>query len=110
MDTEVFQAFLDNANADVKLERKKNVLIMDNATWHKSKSLKFGSFEPMYLPPYSPHMNPIERLWLVMKAEWFADFVAKDFEKLIDRVDAALCWLMERIIDNRKTCAIRQKL
>lgn len=108
MDTEVFQAFLDNANADVKLERKKNVLILDNATWHKSKSLKFGAFEPMYLPPYSPDLNPIERLWLVMKANWFTDFVAKDFETLIERVDAALCWLMERIIDNRKTCAIGQ--
>ena len=46
---------------------------MDNASWHKSKSLRFGAFEPTYLPPYSPDFNPIERLWLILKAEWFTD-------------------------------------
>lgn len=110
MDTATFQVFLDNANADVRMQRKRNLLLMDNGSWHKSKSLRFGEFEPMYLPPYSPDLNPIERLWLLMKAEWFADFVAKKAIDLIERVDEALCWLMERMIGNRQTCAIRQKL
>jgi len=42
------------------------------------------------LPPYSPDLNPIERLWLLLKAEWFADFFAKNREQLIDRIDQAL--------------------
>ncbi|MGD9818702.1 MAG: transposase, partial [Desulfomonilaceae bacterium] len=42
-----------------------------NASWHKSKSLNWGRFEPIFLPPYSPDLNPIERLWLIMKAQWF---------------------------------------
>jgi len=38
-DTEIFQAFLNHANENLKLSRKWNLLIMDNASWHKSKSL-----------------------------------------------------------------------
>jgi transposase len=106
-DTEVFQCFLDHANADVQRERKRNLLIMDNASWHKSKSLKFGAFEPVYLPPYSPDYNPIERLWLILKAEWFADFIAKDRQALIARLDLALCWLIDRNQQNKVTAAIR---
>jgi transposase len=106
-DTEVFQTFLDHANADVGRTRKRNLLIMDNASWHKSKSLKFGFFEPIYLPPYSPDFNPIERLWLIMKAEWFTDFIAKDRDQLIARLDLALNWLIARSQDNQTTAAIR---
>jgi hypothetical protein len=61
-DTEIFQIFLDHANQDISFERPRNVLILDNASWHKSKSLEWGRFEPIFLPPYSPDLNPIERL------------------------------------------------
>ena len=57
-DTEVFQAFLDHANADLKLTRKRNLLIFDNASWHKSKSLKFGAFEPVACPRIRPILTP----------------------------------------------------
>ena len=40
-DTELFQAFLDEANKTVKFQRAKNILIMDNASWHKRKSLRW---------------------------------------------------------------------
>jgi len=106
-DTEVFQCFLDHANADVKFQRQRNLLIMDNASWHKSKSLVFGAFEPIHLPPYSPDYNPIERLWLILKAEWFSDFYAKDRDTLIGRLDQALNWLIARTEQNQITAAIR---
>ena len=107
-DTEVFQCFLDHANADVLRPRTRNLLIMDNACWHKSKSLRFGSFEPVYLPPYSPDFNPIERLWLLLKAEWFTDYVAKDRAALMHRLDQALNWVTDRAADNQRTCTIKQ--
>ena len=106
-DTEVFQCFLDHANADVGFARKRNLLIMDNASWHKSKSLNFGAFEPIYLPPYSPDFNPIERLWLILKAEWFSDFYANDRNALMTRLDQALNWLIARTAQNQITAAIR---
>ncbi|MFA6223292.1 MAG: transposase [Desulfomonilaceae bacterium] len=69
-DTQVCQTFLDHSNSDITLKRPKNVLTLDNASWHRSKKIKWGRFEPVFLPPYSPDLNPIERLGLVMKSEW----------------------------------------
>lgn len=104
---EVFQIFLNEANEDLELTRKRQIIVLDNASWHKAKSIDWGRFEPLFLPPYSPDLNPIERLWLILKAEWFSDFVAKTKEDLIDRLDKALCWLLDRKTLNQQTCAIR---
>jgi transposase len=48
-------------------------LILDNARWHRSKILK-EFFEAnqqrlvfIYLPPYSPELNPIERVWRITR-------------------------------------------
>jgi transposase len=107
-DSEVFQVFLDHANQDVKLERPRNIIICDNASWHKKKSLQWGAFEPVFLPAYSPDLNPIERLWLLLKAEWFADFFAKNRQQLLERIDQALLWVMNRTVDNQKTCSLER--
>lgn len=109
-DTEIFQTFLDHANADISFQRKRNILILDNASWHRSKKLNWGRFEPVFLPPYSPDLNPIERLWLLMKQEWFSDFFAKSKDELIDRLCLALNWVVDRKTENKKTCAIRTEL
>jgi transposase len=105
-DRVTFQAFLDEANRHVATERPRNLIICDNASWHKARSIAWGKFEPLFLPPYSPDFNPIERLWLLIKAEWFCDFVAKDREALIARLDQALNWAMNRPQANQTTCAI----
>lgn len=43
------------------------LLIMDRAGWHRSKDLHIPpNITIKYLPPYSPELNPIEKLW-----EWF---------------------------------------
>lgn len=93
-DNTTFQIFLNEANRSIAFSRKRNFLIMDNAYWHKVKSLNWGKFEPIFLPPYSPDFNPIERLWLLIKAEWFTDFIAKSRDELITRLDQALNWAM----------------
>ena len=107
-DTEVFRCLLEHANQDVPRPRKRNLLIMDNAGWHKTRSLPWGAFEPVYLPQNSPDHNPTERLWLLLKAEWFSDFVARDRQALLDRLDQALNWVTARAADNSRTCAIPQ--
>ena len=49
--------------------RKKIVLILDNASSHKSnKVAEFVEIhkkrlELLFLPPYSPELNPVERVW-----------------------------------------------
>jgi transposase len=109
-DTDVFQAFLDEANRHLEFGRERQVLILDNASWHKAARLSWGRFEPLYLPPYSPDLNPIERLWLLIKGEWFTDFVAKDRDDLIARLDKALLWAIDRGPQNSKTCSIKTEL
>jgi transposase len=90
VDTEMFQAFLDEANRKIQSTRKRNILIVDNASWHRRASLDWGKFEPLFLPPYSPDLNPIERIWLTMKAQWFNNHVCKDRDALIHRLDLAI--------------------
>jgi len=109
-DTDVFQAFLDEANKTIGFSRPRQILVVDNASWHKAARLGWGRFEPLYLPAYSPDLNPIERLWLIIKAEWFTDFVAKSREALIERLDQALKWAINRQHDNVRTCTIKTEL
>ena len=51
---------------------KNSVVVMDNATFHKSvdmvKALESGGHTLLYLPAYSPDLNPIEKKWAQVKA------------------------------------------
>jgi transposase len=44
---------------------------MDNAAYNRSSRVRALAEElgirPIYLPPYSPNLNPIERLWKFFK-------------------------------------------
>ena len=81
-------------------------MVCDNASWHKSKSLRWGRFEPVYLPPYSPDLNPIERIWKLVKDEWFTDFYTQEYTTLSDQIMKALKWVIDRKAENKKTAAI----
>jgi len=89
-DSVTYQAFLDEASKTISFQRATNVLIMDNASWHRRKTADWHGWQPKYLPPYSPDLNPIERIWLKMKARWFNNHVCKNEEELIDRLDQAI--------------------
>jgi transposase len=56
---------------------KPTVVVLDNARVHTSRKvkerLKYWQNRGLYifyLPPYSPHLNIIERLWRELKARW----------------------------------------
>lgn len=109
VDTGVFQFFLDEmATAVPKRENKRQLLVLDNASWHKAARLNWHHFEPVYLPAYSPDFNPIERLWLVLKAEWFWDFISRTSQELSDRLCLALKSLIEDPEKTASACAIRK--
>ena len=49
------------------------MLIRDQAGWHKSKSLELPeNIILKSLPPYSPELNPVEKLWQWLKKALFA--------------------------------------
>jgi len=56
---------------------------MDNAPFHRKKELRKiarGKARLLFLPPYSPDYNPIEKSWANMKR--FLRNTLKDFESL----------------------------
>jgi transposase len=47
---------------------QKMVIIMDGAGWHKSEKLIIpNDTRTIILPPYSPELNPTEKLWQYIK-------------------------------------------
>ena len=65
-----------------------------NASWHKSQRLNWHHCEVHYLPGYRPDFNPIERLWLRLKADFFSDCIAKSPDELAKRLCLALTSFM----------------
>jgi len=87
-------------------------LILDGAGYHRSQALKDKAVELNiklhYLPPYSPNLNPIERLWKVMNehvrnnqyfstAKEFRDKIDEFFQKTLPDIGDSLA---SRINDN----------
>ena len=105
-DSVTFQAFLDEANKTVSFQRTTNILIVDNATWHRRKDTHWHSWQPKYLPPYSPDLNPIERIWLTMKARWFNNYVCKNEKQLLERLDQAILDVINNPKKTQKTACI----
>ena len=65
VDTAVFTAWTEQILLPNIPE--KSVIVMDNATFHKSqkiqKIIEDSGHTLLYLPPYSPDLNPIEKKW-----------------------------------------------
>ena len=77
-------SFHERGNAQATIEHfekvranyKPNIplaFIIDNATWHKTKKVKefceLNNITLLFLPPYSPEYNPIERVWSFLKSK-----------------------------------------
>ena len=82
----IFSTTTQNIDSDFILEqlekisftiRKETVIVLDNASVHTAKKIKERTeiwqqrgLYIFYLPPYSPQLNIIERLWKELKARW----------------------------------------
>ena len=57
-----------------------HTVIMDNASFHPKKELQKiaerYSVKLLFLPPYSPDLNPIEKLWACLKC-WLCDYLGQ---------------------------------
>jgi transposase len=109
VDTDVFQFFLDEmAKAVPRKEGVRQILIVDNASWHRAARVNWHHFEPKFLPGYSPDFNPIERLWLRLKADWFWDFFARTPQELTERLCVALKSFIDHPDKTSSICSIRK--
>ena len=69
-DTEVFRAYVRRVLCPTL--RKGDMVIMDNLSPHKSEPtlslIAQAGAEVLFLPAYSPDLNPIEKMWSKVKA------------------------------------------
>lgn len=96
VNTPAFQLVLDGFARDVGAGPDKRVmLVLDGAGWHTSGTLSVPEgVELVFLPPYSPELQPAERLWALTDV----DVKNRHFETLDDlhTVLAARCRHLER--------------
>ncbi len=64
------------------------VMVMDQAGWHIAEALEVPlNMRILFLPPYSPELNPAEHIWKALREELFANTVFKDMRA----VERTLC-------------------
>lgn len=69
MDSALFESWFEKCL--LSCLEKSTTIVMDNASFHRKKQLyeicsKYG-YNLIFLPPYSPELNPIEKYWFVFK-------------------------------------------
>ena len=69
MDSVLFEAWFEKCFLPVI--KKGTVIVMDNASLHRKKQLICATQKAecflIFLPPYSPQFNPIEKFWSWLK-------------------------------------------
>ena len=66
------------------------MVILDGASWHKSHGLVAPSnITLLALPPYSPELNPVERVWHYLRSHWLANSVFPSLADIIDACETA---------------------
>ena len=89
---ETFLVFLKQLKHTACRSRRRVVVILDNARYHHGKlhkdwrALHCEQFQLDYLPPYSPELNPIERVWKLTRRKCLHNV---HFEELSEVTDAS---------------------
>jgi len=60
------------------------IVIMDQAGWHKSKDLiQLSNVTPVFLPPCSPELNPVEQVWQQLRNRSLANRCYKGYQEIV---------------------------
>jgi len=87
--TEMMQMFINEFSKNIP-KKKHVVLVSDQAGWHKTPKLKIPSnITFMFLPPYSPELNPIEQLWQQLKQKSLSNRCFKDYKDIMNSATKA---------------------
>ena len=77
-ETNTFEYYVEHILS--KVLKPGHVLVIDNASFHKSKKIieiiEGAGCKVLFLPPYSPDLNPIEHWWFKVKnkiKKWIRD-------------------------------------
>jgi hypothetical protein len=82
--TDMFQLFL--AELSVQDADEYKIVFLDNGAFHKARRLKIPpNIGLVFLPPYSPELNPAEKVWWTIKRE-LSMKVFKTLDELADEI------------------------
>jgi len=88
-DTDAMQVFLDRFSKTIAADEHV-AMIADQAGWHVSNNLKVPpNISLVRLPPYSPELNPVERLWLYLKERFLSHRLLDHYDAIVDAAEAA---------------------
>jgi transposase len=83
------QAFLE-AFAETIADDEHVALVLDGAGWHNGKSLRVPeNITLVPLPPYSPELNPVERVWLYLKERFLSMRLLNDYKAIVTAASRA---------------------
>ena len=92
--TEAMQEFLDRFAATIGNDEHV-VMVLDQAGWHGSGALVVpDNITLVPLPPYSPELNPVERVWLYLKQRFLSHRRHAHYDAIVD----AACRAWNRLI------------
>jgi transposase len=90
LNSRAFQWWLDGFAA--AFPESLTILVLDNGAGHKAKAVRWPpNVVPVFLPPYSPELNPMERLWRDLKDQ-LADIPVQTIAALSD----GMCAIIQR--------------
>jgi transposase len=59
------------------------IVVMDQAPWHKSQNDEdLRNVAPIFLPPYSPELNPMEQVWKWIKDHFLSNRIFENYEDI----------------------------
>jgi putative transposase len=72
------------------------VMVLDGAGWHKARRLLVpANMRLLFLPPWSPQLNPAEHVWDEVREKWFANRVFANMNAVEEQLLTALKTLEE---------------
>jgi transposase len=83
------QLFVDEIAA--RYPHENIVMVMDGAGWHKSQTMKLAkNMRILFLPPYSPELNPQEHVWDELREKFFHNRAFDSLDALEIHLESAL--------------------
>lgn len=59
------------------------IMVLDGAGWHRSQSMPIpDNVRLLFLPPYSPELNPVEHLWDELREKFFHNLAFDSLDSL----------------------------
>lgn len=88
---ETFQCYLEQFSRHKPEEFK--IVVLDNGAFHHAKSLLIpDNIAFVFLPPYSPELNPAEKMW-----RWLKDSLGNGLSKTLDVLSDKLKSLIQAL-------------